>query len=122
MLEKQLLQFIVYIQAILYITITVTTHLLEAVHCFPSYNGFLAAYFVRLYFLHHPLAHSGHNNTTMHASLHKFSIVFVGDKINPRGHVDPNLETSQSYISDICYEPVEEDRLGIITSRSYRTQ
>jgi hypothetical protein len=27
--------------------------------------------------------------------------------------------TSRSYISDICYDPVEEDRLGMMTPRSY---
>jgi hypothetical protein len=50
----------------------------------------------------------------------------VGDKINSEDtwiliwkHLGV---TSRSYISDICYDPAKEDRLGIMTSRSYQTR
>jgi hypothetical protein len=50
----------------------------------------------------------------------------IGDKINPEDTwiliLKHLVVTSRSYISDICYDPVEEDRLGIMTPRSYRTQ
>jgi hypothetical protein len=58
--------------------------------------------------------------------IYIYRLGFVGDKINPeetwiliRKHLGV---TSRSYISDICYVPAKEDRLGIMMSRSYQTR
>jgi hypothetical protein len=52
--------------------------------------------------------------------------VTIGDKINPEDTwilIWKHLGfTSRSYISNICYDPAKEDRLGIMTSRSYKTR